>query len=67
MIKDFADCKDEVLNVIYSCFMYLCMMQLIAELKHESTKNEDELIQQIKDTVKLFAPELVIDEGEASA
>lgn len=59
MSKNFADCKDEVLDVIHSCFLYLCMMQLIAELRHESTKNEDLLIQQIQDTVRLFAPELV--------
>ena len=61
MSKNFADCKDEVLDVLYSCFLYLCMMQLIAELRHESTKNEDLLIQQLQDTVRLFAPELVED------
>ena len=44
MSKNFADCKDEVLDVLYSCFLYLCMMQLIAELRHESTKNEVLLI-----------------------
>ena len=59
MVKDFADCKKEVLETLFSCFFYICAEQLENELKHQSTKNEDELLQQIKETVKLFAPELV--------
>ncbi len=61
MSKDFADCKDEVMDTLHSCFVYVCAMQLINELTHQSTKNEDDLIQQIKNTVKLFAPELVVE------
>ena len=59
MTKDFADCKKEVLEVLFSCFFYLCAEKLSRELMHVDTKNEDELLQSIKDTVRLFAPELV--------
>ncbi len=64
MHKDFADCKDEVIDTLYSCFMYVCLIELTNELTHKSTKNENELIQQIKDTVKLFAPELVAEASD---
>ena len=59
MTKDFADCKKEVLEVLFSCFFYLTAEKLSRELMHVDTKNEDELLQSIKDTVRLFAPELV--------
>lgn len=59
MSKVFADCKEEVLETLFSCFVYLCAEKLSRELMHEDTKNEDELLQRIKETVMLFAPELV--------
>lgn len=59
MSKAFVDCKKEVLEVLFSCFFYLCAEKLSRELMHVDTKNEDELLQSIMDTVKLFAPELV--------
>ncbi|MBR0251026.1 MAG: hypothetical protein IJQ77_08075 [Synergistaceae bacterium] len=59
MTKEFAECKKEILDVLFSCFMYLCAEKLVRELRFQDTKNEDELLQSIKDTVRLFAPELV--------
>ena len=59
MSKEFSDCKNEVLEVLYSCFFYLTAEKLSRELMHVDTKNEDELLQSIEDTVRLFAPELV--------
>ena len=59
MSKDFSDCKKEVLEVLFSCFFYLTAEKLSRELMYVDTKNEDELLQSIKDTVRLFAPELV--------
>ncbi len=59
MSKAFADCKKEVLEVLFSCFFYLCAEKLSRELMHKDTKSEDELLQSIMDTVRLFAPELV--------
>lgn len=59
MTKEFAECKKEILDVLFSCFMYLCAEKLARELRFQDTKNEDELLQSIKDTVRLFAPELV--------
>ena len=59
MTKEFAECKKEILEVLFSCFMYLCAEKLARELRFQDTKNEDELLQSIKDTVRLFAPELV--------
>ena len=59
MSKDFSDCKKEVLEVLFSCFFYLTAEKLSRELVHFDTKNEDELLHNIRDTVRLFAPELV--------
>lgn len=59
MTKEFAECKKEILDVLFSYFMYLCAEKLARELRFQDTKNEDELLQSIKDTVMLFAPELV--------
>ena len=59
MSKDFSDCKKEVLEVLFSCFFYLTAGKLSRELMHMDTKNEDELLHNIRDTVRLFAPELV--------
>ena len=59
MTKEFAECKKEILDVLFSCFMYLSAEKLARELRFQDTMNEDELLQSIKDTVRLFAPELV--------
>lgn len=59
MSKDFAECKNEILAVLSSCFIYLCAEKLVRELRFQDTKNEDKLMQDIRDTVRLFAPELV--------
>ena len=59
MTKEFAECKKEILDVLFSCFMYLCAEKLARELRFQDPKNEDELMQDIRNTVKLFAPELV--------
>ena len=59
MNKDFAECKNEIFEVLSSCFIYLCAEKLVRELRFQDTKNEDELMQDIRDTVRLFAPELV--------
>ena len=59
MSRDFADCKKEVFETLLSCLAYLSAEELHRKLMFKNTKNEDELIQKIQDTVRLFAPELL--------
>ena len=59
MSKKLADCKKEVIDVFLSCLAYLQAQRLMKPLRFMSTQSEEELIQRLEDTLRLFAPELV--------
>ena len=59
MSKDFTDCKEEVVSILRSCLAYLCLQKLIRPFYIGSIEIGDELTQQIEDTLRIFAPELV--------
>ena len=61
MKKDIADCKKEIVSTFISCLAYLKVLVMISDMFHNSTEAEDGLIQQIEETLRLFAPELLRD------
>lgn len=65
MSKDFANCKKEVVDVLLSCLAYLNAQKLARPLFSWSTKNDDELLRKVEDTLKLIAPELMKEAKDA--
>ena len=61
MSKDIAYCRKEIVSTFLSCLAYLKAQKLIKPLyrSFSGTEAEDGLIQEIEDTLRLFAPDLL--------
>ena len=59
MSKDIAYCRKEIVSTFISCLAYLKAHVIVDEMFHNNTEAEDGLIQEIEDTLRLFAPELL--------
>ena len=55
MKKDIADCKKEIVSMFISCLAYLEARVMVREMFHNNTGIEDVLIQEIEETLRLFA------------